>query len=157
MGQRDRPSPPSASRPLEEPSMHRSRLSAIAGAALALAILAPSSALAVEKPEVFGPFVDTEDFIGFDCGDFLIRITGTVTTTFTASFDANDNLIKLVMRVRAPGDADAGPQPGRPEDRTLGARGCERPVPHGGRHRLDRRPARVATGGVPAQRPDPLR
>jgi hypothetical protein len=104
MGQRDRPSPPSASRLHEEPSMHRSRLSAIAGATLALATLAPSSALAVGQPEVFGPFVDSGTFIGFDCGDFLIEISGTVTTTFTVYFDANDDLIKLVMRVRAPGD-----------------------------------------------------
>ena len=84
--------------------MHRSRFSVMVGVALALGAIAPTSTLAAGKPEVFGPFVDSEDFIGFDCGDFLIQITGTVTTTFTAYFDANDDLIKLVMRVRAPGD-----------------------------------------------------
>ena len=35
--------------------------------------------------------------------------------------------------------------------------GIERRVPHRGCHGVDRRPARVAPGGMPARRPDPLR
>jgi hypothetical protein len=84
--------------------MHRSRVSVMFGLALALGAISPSSTLAVAKPEVFGPFLDNYTFIGFDCGDFLIEISGTSTTTFTASFDANGDVIKLVMRVRAPYD-----------------------------------------------------
>ena len=84
--------------------MHRLRVSVMVGVALALGAISPSSTLAVGKPEVFGPFVDTYTFIGFDCGDFQIEISGTSTTTFTASFDANGDVIKCVMRVRAPYD-----------------------------------------------------
>ena len=84
--------------------MHRSRLSVIVGVALALGAIAPSSALAAGKPEVFGPFVDTYTFIGFDCGDFQIEISGTSTTTFTVSLDANGDVTRIVMRVRAPYD-----------------------------------------------------
>ena len=84
--------------------MHRSRVSVMVGVVLALGAISPSSTLAVGKPEVFGPFVDTYTFIGFDCGDFLIEISGTSTTTFTASFDANGDVTRLVMRVRAPYD-----------------------------------------------------
>jgi hypothetical protein len=84
--------------------MHRSRVSALVGVALALSAALPASTLAVGKPEVFGPFVDTYTFIGFDCGDFLIEISGTSETTFTVSFDANGDVSKFVMRVRAPYD-----------------------------------------------------
>jgi len=84
--------------------MHRSRVSALIGVALALSAISPASSLAVGKPEVFGPFVDTYTFIGFDCGEFQIEISGTATTTFTVSFDANGDVSQIVMRVRAPYD-----------------------------------------------------
>jgi hypothetical protein len=82
----------------------RSRLTAIGGVALALATLTPSSALAVGAPEVFGPFFESGTFIGFDCGDFEIEISGSATTTFTVYFDAEGNANRIVMRVRAPHD-----------------------------------------------------
>jgi hypothetical protein len=88
----------------EEPSMHRSRVSALVGVALALSAISPASSLAVGKPEVFGPFVDMYTFIGFDCGEFQIEISGTATTTFTVSFDVNGDVSQIVMRVRAPYD-----------------------------------------------------
>ena len=84
--------------------MHRTRVSVLVGVALALGAIAPASTLAVAKPEVFGPFVDTYTFIGFDCGDFLIEISGTSTTTFTVSLDATGDVTRIVMRVRAPSD-----------------------------------------------------
>ena len=85
--------------------MHRSRVSALVGVALALGVVLPSTALAVGKPEVFGPFEDTYTFIGFDCGEFLVEISGTSTTTFTVFFNATgDEVSRIVMRVRAPYD-----------------------------------------------------
>jgi len=84
--------------------MHRSRVSVMVGFTLALGALWPASTLAVAKPEVFGPFVDTYTFIGFDCGDFLIEISGTSKTTFSVSLDANGDVTRIVMRVRAPND-----------------------------------------------------
>ena len=84
--------------------MHRSRVSAIVGIALALGVFSPASTFAVGKPEVFGPFVDTYTFIGFDCGDVLIEISGTSATTFIVSFDADGHVSRIVMRVRAPYD-----------------------------------------------------
>jgi len=84
--------------------MHRSRVSAIVGVALVLSAFSPVSTVAAGKPDVFGPFVDTYTFIGFDCGDFLVEISGTSTTTFTVSLDANGDVTRIVMRVRAPYD-----------------------------------------------------
>ena len=81
----------------------RARIAATMGLALCLGVLAPTAALA-GAPEQFGPFVESGDFIGFECDGFDIRIQGTGSTSYTIWRDADLNFERLLQRSRAPHD-----------------------------------------------------
>jgi hypothetical protein len=89
--------------PHSSPSARRMRLATTLGLLLSVGVLAPAAVRAGE-PEQFGPFVETGDFIGFECDGFDIRIQGTASTSFTVWFDADGNLERLLQRTRAPHD-----------------------------------------------------
>jgi hypothetical protein len=89
------------------------RVTAGLGLAIAVGALAPAAALAVGTPETFGPFVDSYDFIGFDCGNFQVRIQGSSTTTFVLWFDGEANMTRLEQRTRAPQDVLTNTTTGR--------------------------------------------
>ena len=81
----------------------RERLAASLGLALSSASW-PRQPFWPGAPEHFGPFVESGDFIGFECDGFDIRIQGTGSTSFTVWFDADGNVERLLQRSRAPHD-----------------------------------------------------
>jgi len=79
------------------------RCAFVLSAALALAVGLPAGSAAAAAPERYGPFVDNYD-LTWDCGTFAAAVSGTSTTRFTAFFDRDGSLTRLLRVTHAPAD-----------------------------------------------------
>jgi hypothetical protein len=71
--------------------------------AAVLALAPAASSARASGPLHDGPFMNSYDFIGFNCGGFDVRIEGAGTDSFTTFLDAGD-LTKVIYRARYPHD-----------------------------------------------------
>ena len=70
---------------------------------VAAGLVSTAGPAAAVEPDHLGPFVESYDFT-VDCGDFEATVTGTSSTRVTRFFDANGDVTRETVFVRAPYD-----------------------------------------------------